>query len=1289
MTIYGPDSARRRPRGRLLLALVVSLLSLGATGQAEEGSGSNPRLFILPVPGTITIDGNLADWDRSGGLHTFATEALKDRQAITTYAMYDDEAIYLAADVWDESPMLNRHDPKANPERAWDADSYQFRIYLKPQFPGTENKFAKPAPNYAICHLLLWYYTLAKEPNLQLRYGMAYALPKEDWFEGIVPHDRFQAAYRQWDKGNGYTFEYRIPWSVLSNEFRPTAGDVTAAALQCQWSRADGLKQIASAKDLERQPGFQFQASDVWGKAIFATRGQLPAEAMRAAAARDLPEPMPLAFAYDLPKDGHAVVSLWDETNTARAFVVVDQPRQAGPVTEKWSGLDLDGNILKPGTYTWKGLVHDGLTTEFILSVHNAGTPPYKTDDNTGGWGGDHGEPTTVAAAGDKLLLAWSICESGWGIIRTDLDGDKEWGIKHSAAYLAATADRYFAAGGHAYQGANAVRVYALADSRPMAFAATGAYAENPPGADAADNAVSGLAYADGLLYVAYAQRNLIAVNDAVTGKLRFTVALPAPHRMKAAPDGSILAIAGQGIVHLKVDRDKLARFAADGPVIDGASVVELRPAAASHLDEPSGVAVDAQGRVYVANQGKLQNVSVFDVQGQYLKSIGKPGGRPPVGDFERDGMLAPGGIAIDRRGRLWVAETLDFPKRISVWDTETGACDAEYFGASSYFGWAWMDPAHPDEIYCHNVLWKVDLDQRTKQIVSTIWRKTADGMIPPVTASGYGGHFRVITAANGRQFGFGLAGASRGSMLYMREGNIFKPIAGMIGIVKDPYPVLDDFLDELAAQYKKDRVPGHRQAQHLFWQDRNDDQTVQVDEVAVPPGRGGYFNWIAPDLTAWCDAGYTLRPARFEGDRPIYDFSQLEAVPFTGSNSNCASLWLDAAEADAVYRLNPGKPDSLSKWTVGGERLWSYGNLMVWRGGLNKPAMKAGDLFGLTMPLGLAGDYTGSASYFGPYHLFTRDGLYVDMIMRTARDGKGLGADITASETLTGQLVKPDGMNRWFLLAGDQDGRITEVHGLDTVQRLAGGTVTLRQEDVDRVATARREYEEAKRGGQPLYVQRYRASLDRPTGEVGKRVDDQRAFTAQLAYDQTNLYLQVRVSAPAPLVNDAADPNLLFKGGNLIDLQLGTDPEADPKRLKPVPGDLRLLIGRRPDGTPVAVLFRPKVQGFAGQPIVLESPTGTESFDAIEPVAVELTVKPVDGGFEALATVPLATLGWQPAAGATTRLDVGYIYGNQKGTGVALRSYWHNDSFAANVTDDVPHESRLEPSQWGLAILE
>jgi hypothetical protein len=209
------------------------------------------------------------------------------------------------------------------------------------------------------------------------------------------------------------------------------------------------------------------------------------------------------------------------------------------------------------------------------------------------------------------------------------------------------------------------------------------------------------------------------------------------------------------------------------------------------------------------------------------------------------------------------------------------------------------------------------------------------------------------------------------------------------------------------------------------------------------------------------------------------------------------------------------------------------------------------------------------------------------------------------------------------------------------------------------------------------------------PGRAVGKDVDGDRGFTVQAAYDARNLTLTFDVKSPHPLLNGVDDPTVIFKGGNLLDIQLATDPAADPKREKPAPGDLRLLVSRQ-QGQTVAVLFRPRVEKPAGERIVLRSPTGEEAFDLIEVREdIGLRVTERDGGFTAIVTVPLATLGWQPRAGESVRLDLGYIFGNSGGTAAAVRAYWRNNGFTANVVGDIPNESRLEPSLWGTALVE
>src|SRR3979411_44005 len=64
----------------------------------------------------------------------------------------------------------------------------------------------------------------------------------------------------------------------------------------------------------------------------------------------------------------------------------------------------------------------------------------------------------------------------------------------------------------------------------------------------------------------------------------------------------------------------------------------------------PSGVALDAQGRIYVVDTGgsRLEQLSP---SGRVLSTIGRLG----TGD---DGLRRPRGIALDQRGTLFVADT-------------------------------------------------------------------------------------------------------------------------------------------------------------------------------------------------------------------------------------------------------------------------------------------------------------------------------------------------------------------------------------------------------------------------------------------------------------------------------------------------------------------------------------------------------------------------------------------------------------------------------------------------------
>jgi hypothetical protein len=1268
---------------RLAITALVTgtwlLLLAAPLGAQEQGvRGRHQRIFVVPRPGPVVIDGLLDDWDLSGQIHVCVTAETSAMLSARIALMYDSDGLYVSGVVRDPTPLMNRFDPRVNGDRAWNGDAFHLRLCLDPRqgYPIHESMAPAPRANNQLVHVLLWYFTDRQEPNLQLAYGMTYAPPRAGYPRGVVPHDKFQGAYRMAPDRKGYTFEYRIPWTTLEARNPPRAGDLVAATLQAYWGAPDGLTDIRMSgvgADLLASPGYGFMDTSCWGRAIFTDRGNLPRELTQ----EGLPAepPLPLTFEYELPRDGEVTIALVNERGRMVRHLLAQAPRQKGKVLERWDGLDDLGKPLPAGAYTWKGIYHDPITTRHLLAVHNSGQPSYPTLDGTGGWGADHGAgPSTVCAAGRHMLLAWEGAEAGWGLLRTDLDGRRQWGIRPGAQHLATDGRRVFASGGVGFHVCTGVECFTLAEGRPLNFgngkpiadlrvAATANPASNP-GDEKADT-VSGLAYAGETLYVALEKRNRIALVDPDRGTVKTAWDVPAPRRLAVHADGSLLVISQGKVLDV---RDNSAR-----------------PLIAGHLDEPVGIAVDQAGTIYVANRGKLQNVSVFTPGGKYLRSIGKEGGRPRVGLFDRTGMLEPGGIAVDSAGKLWVAETLDYPKRLSVWEARSGQLLREFFGGSEYSTRVCMDPRHEDEVYCHMTVWKVDLDRGTWRPHSTMWRRTGPDVAPEAH-----GIERVFTARNGKQFAWGEG------VLLMREGDRFKPIVASVTSDRSqpswpPYPVFAD----------QKRYPSGSQAGGTggyLWQDSNDDQRVQADEVTRAPSgvfRGQDFHWVDDDLNLWNSRGLVHRPVRFGPDgRPVYALARPERIAAfanrdlasaaTNGAATFASLGLHVDPLDhSFYTVHNG---GYARWTADGKPVWDYRIISGLGASLTQPIPRPGQVWGATKPLGVAGEFTGLATYWGTFHLFTRDGLYVARLFKDQRQGE-MGPDVIYAETLWGQLIRTEKSGRYLLLAGDTDGRVSEVLGLESVQRFQG-SYTLTAGDVALAERARAEYSRLEARSQRLGIVRGRAALEGASG-VTRVVDGKRGFTARAAYDTQHLYLRYDVESPFELVNSIPDTHVLFKGGNLLDLQLATDPGADPKRTGPAAGDVRLLVTRQ-RGRPLAVVYRPKIKGFRGQPVVLTSPTGQEAFDAIEVSdAVRLEYRKTPAGFSAVVTIPLSVLGWTPRPGSAVRLDVGYLFGNATGNQCAQRSYWANAGPTAAIIGDVPSESRLEPKQWGTATLE
>ncbi len=1289
---------------------LLSLLVLGCAvvSALAQGVYHNQRIFIVPAPGKVSIDGDLKDWDQSGEILTYVVEASMAYQSAKTAMMYDADALYISSRIADPSPMLNKADPAVNPDFGWDGDAFQLRLTLDPAlgYPLKIGGYDR-TPNENLVHMTLWYYTDAKQPVLHLKYGMNYH-DAHDFHKGIVPAGKFQAAYVPWPDGKGFTFEYRIPWATLGAPRALKAGDLSAAAIQIQWSDATGQHSYGGgwAVDLMAHAGFSYQSTGCWGKAIFAEKGNLPKELTQ----EGLPpvRTLPLKFTYDLPKETVASVTLINAKGDRVRNIVAAESRPMGKVIESWDGLDDAGRVLPAGDYTWKGLYHDPLKLKYLLAVSNSGTPSYNTPDGKGAWGGDWGVPADACFAGERGALVWDGSEAGTGLIGVDTTGRKQWGYRIGGSYVATDGEWVFVYLNMDQQ----IRAYGLADGKQINFLRGELWAEHNamvdgPAKKGADGKplppdkvkgtlCTGLAWQAGKLYVANAAGNEIVEYDAKKGTVLRRLTVPAPTWVTATGSDALYVISDGKVVMLK-----------NGQLITDHSITD-------HLDQPQAVTAAPDGTVFVSNLGALQNVSVFDKAGKYLRSIGKAGGRAMAGPmlttgnfsisragkWDADTLLNPRGMAVDAKGRLWVTEHDFSPKRISVWDPATGKLLDEKFGPCYVSTPVCMDPADPTRIYTQNVEWEVNLDKGTWKPAAVMFEAKPDSpYFWPHMVNNI-----VFTAKNGKQYmhnGGSYGGGVNGHFLWIRRGDRFAPVAGVIS----PHAAL-------SWRAKAKDWQELAKIAWLFWEDGNGDGMVQKEETRETKFRSqGAHSTVDADLTFYATGMYNdlywqrLPPKTIQDNGvPLYDEAKLLTVPYAKDHSLYTyDLTVNPADGSVlmyagadIKHLDRTEIWPLNYWSKDGQLQWRYRVGCRWHDMYEFGIPKAGVLYGCTRNLGITDGITGYSCYFGQCQLMTTDGVPIGTVMKDGRSGE-IGAETIQCEWFTGQLLKlKDG--RWLLLGGDQDGRVLQVTGLETIQRFEG-KLTLTPANVEAAGAALADWSKLKAKAQSLVLARSPDKPDWPNLRgVSIDVDAKRGFTTKAAYDAQNLIVRYEVRSPNELVNSTPEQNILFKGGNLIDLQIATDPAADPKRVTPAPGDVRVLVSRRAgpstgSGTgvkPVALVYRPKVAGFAGEALVFTSPTGKESFDKIEVWEdVKLEYEKTETGFNAVVTLPLAKLGLTPKPGTTLRLDVGYIFGNETGNTTATRAYWSNHSFSSGVTQDVPNEARLEPAQWGNATVE
>ncbi len=1360
---------RRKENSTMKKSIAVALAAVAgfacASRAAENMIGrqtQNEGIFATPAKGAIAIDGVISpdEWDLSGQIQSYADSGTKDFYSVKSAAMWDADNLYLSFDWRDPMPLNSRVDPAQDPSRGWVADAIQLRVTADGQSSWITiwgfdyANGIKPA-----CDIVYATEPRAfkgKHPSSKLYYT-----GKPNEFE---LGDGIAVAYRMADDSKGFTQEVRIPWKhIYLNDAAKGAADMKfRMGIEFLYGAASGTGFPVHRYIDNMQPGktsreFYWTAFDSWGDVTLASGSVEPRKYVEGSLKPQGTIPLRMKVPADAKFFTIAINSPDGKRlrNVAGGYRVEDFTVETADgmntVEVMWDGLTEDGNLVKAGEYQLVGLSSGALDGYYEMSFYNPGTPAWQTRDKTGAWGADHTIPHLVTRSGDNVVICCSFAEGGYGTFVVKPDGTKAWSEIRGSDVLAATADYVFTIPNDwGTSGAQILRM----DAKTGAFAPSSEELPMPLplatlfGVEAgkAPRVLALATSGDSLVMVTSDARLRIfdAATAAPRGDFPFalkTIAKAAEEAADNPPPEDAEAVKPSPIPFAA--NDSAAFCVLDGAImrVDLATGAVTPLALSAKPEKPTALAIDADGNLYVADDGARHQVLKFNpADGKLLLAYGREGGRALEGKFEPDGMRYITSITVDAANRLWVTETSRHPRRVSVWAPD-GAFERDFIGNTGYAGQGSLihDGDATVAVAEMNELW---LNPEThewgvKSIMFNPDPEKGDFFSPGSTAFHSGNVFASSASGESHEY-FSCLGDRRNTpfFLMMKVGDDWSVVAAIASVGR-----LQNLLGgQYGAQVVKDSFGAWADLDPstiLVWNDFNNDGYVTREECEiVPPTKpsrpqngksAGHSVALDPCSNTTLDpddlgffatraegkATRTVRiaPVSFrDGGKPVYKLEGVKDYPCDFTINGAATSV--PGKDTVVGFINLKNRVYVAGWRKStGEILWKYlSPYHQVHGSHNATMPRPGLLIGCLKVCGVAlgcgdSDVFMVRGNLGEDYYLTTDGLFVNILTKDGRipgvtlpeDEETLRATSFASlqgrgEHFSGIFAKHnDGVCRCSgAVPASQAGNIIRIEGLDSIRHLAPSTVAVTDEQlVAADADNTRRVLESKAPTAPLTAAQ--APLDGqgriqwgrvkafPIERQGQPV----SANFRLAYDAGQLALRWEIRGDSsPWKNGGNDWHILFKTGDCVDFQLS--PTGNKK--EPVDGDFRLIIAPFQDQNAV-VLMRPRLKG-ATDGFKYTSPVQTLPFDSVSCLALEPDVQIRDNNVTVTLSVPWTMLGMvTPAVGTELSGDVGFILSNNAGTENAARIYRSNKS--TNLVNDQPGEAALKPQGFSGVIFE
>ncbi len=1310
----------------------------------------NVGFSAVPAPVTVTVDGCFDDWDLSGQILCCADSGIRDIFSVKTAAMWDKDYLYLAFDWRDPYPLINRFHPLQDKTRGWMADSVQLRV------------FADGQPAW----ITFWPFE-GDKPAVDIVY-----LQDRDHMDGDIEHSTvyytgipgeaelgggIASAYRMAEDGKGFLHEVRLPWSLLYKKpHTAVSGETIRLGMEFQYGTPGGNQFPMHQYSDNMQPGktsrvFYWTNVDAWGDLTLldasvsdprryveeseAPQGSIPLRCRIPADAKTF------TLTIGTP-DGRRI------RNAAGGFPVesykVGEEDGETVVEVLWDGLDENGDLVPSGTYLLSGLTADGIDGYYESSFYNPGTPAWETGNSESAWGADHMPAHRLAAAGDGMVVCSQFAEGGYGTFLLNTDGEqvfrKRWSEKRGTNAAAAD-DRYvyIVPNDWSVSGIQLLRMNVSDGSCapffrddaecPMPYPLTdlfGVSAEELPD-------VLAMTAAGGQL-IARCSDHTVRVIDPENGVQRRVYPLEAD----GAAESNRFSLAHGG----PAKRSASCSVASDGDHVwyiadtvvyrldlaDGTAV----PLPLNGITKPMCIAADREGCIYLADDACSQIVK-FTPDGRELLRIGKPGGRMRQGTYDRDGFIDITSIAVDRSGRIWVAEEGTKPRRISVWNPDGTFC-REFIGNAGYAGQGTFLHSHrPDKAYAELNELVFRPETGTWETENVMYRPDPEkglAAVPGYSDFDSGNVFFSSASGEEREY-FAVLGMQRTTSFFLmrKDGERWNPVAAIASVA--------DLQNLLGGQYNAwvVRAPYGEWADSdpadvVFWNDWNNDGYVTKDECVILPSfcrtwNGGeplekiepavpFFSCccssVAPDDLSFLgtlreegqpDAVCLVKPVSFRDDgRPVYLPEGIRRITdrfeLHGSSAQLPGKGL----AVAFIRQND------KNWIAGFDRetgviRWKYASPYHGvHGSHTAPMPKPGMLIGCLKIAGIA-EHCGDSEVFmirgnlGEDYFLTTDGMYIDRLTRDSRL-PGIAYPETPEELRKVSFSQFSGRGEHFSgvltrqsdgvircsggLPACQAGNILRIEGLESVRHLAPVTFEITEKDLyeaeeDNRARALAE----KKSAGPLRIARDDMGWENAVPAEISREGQKIRGTFRAIYDENALHLHWDVKG-IRWRNGGNDWHILFKTGDCVDFQCS--PSANREQ-SAADGDFRLLIAPYMGDNAVVLMKQCSSTADERDAFVYTSPVMDAPFDEVRRLReIHPDVSADAEGVTVRVRVPWSSLGMAPpAAGTALAGDIGIIAADAEGKSNAARIYRSNT--CTNLVNDQPGEAVLHPEAF------